>query len=178
LTETDGRRQRGEERRRKLIEAALTVLERDGLAGFTHRAVAAEANVALASATYHFKGIDDLALSAILEATDAFTNALTRRSGQPSVSEYAAALADELATHRARVVAGYELYLLAARRPALRQAATAWIRAGTEPLLTGVDPLRRRAFHAVVDAVCLEALLAGEPPSRSEIEELLAHALR
>lgn len=163
------------------------MLERDGLAGFTHRAVAAEAGVALASATYHFQGIDDLAVSAILEATEAFTAAIRERAaepspagyaGEPSLAGYAAALADELAHHRGRVVAGYELYLLAARRPALREAATAWLRAGTDPFLDGVDPLRRRAFLAAVDAVCLEALLAATPPAAPEIEELLAHALR
>jgi DNA-binding transcriptional regulator YbjK len=176
-SQTDGRRLRGEERRRRLIRAALAVLERDGLAGFTHRAVAAEAGVALASATYHFRGIDDLALSAILEATEAFTESIRVRSGVPDLSGYAGALAEELASHRGRVVAGYELYLLAARRPALREAATAWLRAGTEPLLVGVDPLRQRAFLAAVDAVCLEALLADAPPSASEIEKLLAHAL-
>lgn len=169
---------RGEERRRRLIVAALAVLERDGLAGLTHRAVAAEAGVALASATYHFQGIDDLALSAILEATEAFTEAVRERSAAPSLSGYAAGLADEIAMHRGRVVAGYELYLLAARRPALRAAAKGWLRAGTEPLLDGVDPVRRTLFLSAVDAVCLEALLEDTPPSASEIGTLLEHALR
>jgi len=104
------------------------VLERDGLSGFTHRAVAAEA--------------------------------------------------EELSRHRGRVVAGYELYLLAARRPALRDAAIAWMQAGTEPLLDGVDSVRRKALVAAVNAVCLEALLADSQPNASDIEELIRHVLR
>ncbi|WP_425280474.1 hypothetical protein [Patulibacter medicamentivorans] len=31
--------------------------------------------------------------------------------------------------HRSRTIAGYELYLLAARRPALREGATTWLAA-------------------------------------------------
>jgi TetR/AcrR family transcriptional regulator, regulator of biofilm formation and stress response len=178
MTETDGRRLRGRERRQQLIDAALVVLERDGLAGFSHRAVAAEAGVALASATYHFDGIDDLAVSAMLEATDQFKQALLARSGTAGVSEYAAALAEELSCCRGRVIAGYELYLLAARRPALRDAATAWMRAGTSRILDEVDPLRERAFLAAVGSVCLQALLADRPPTASDIEQLLEHALR
>lgn len=177
MSTPDGRRIRGQERRRQLIEAALAVLERDGLAGFSHRAVAAEAGVALASATYHFTGIDDLAVSAILEATDDFTRAIRERPDGASVSGYASALADELANHRGRVVAGYELYLLAARRPALREAAAAWMQAGAEPLLAEVEPVRRQVFLAAVNAACLEGLLADSPPTASAIEELLTQAL-
>lgn len=178
MSEPDGRRLRGQQRRTQLIAAALRVLERDGLSGFTHRAVAAEAGVALASATYHFRGIDDLAVSAMLEATDDFVRSIRERSDATSVSGYAAALADELSRHRGRVVAGHELYLLASRRPALREAATAWMLAGTDPLLDGVDEVRRRVFLAVVDSVCLKALLEESSPDAAEIEELLAHALR
>lgn len=178
MSERDGRRLRGEERRRKLIDAALAVLERDGLAGFSHRAVAAEAGVALASATYHFEGIDDLAVSAILVATDEFARSIRERSDGASISDYASALADELANHRGRVVAGYELYLLAARRPALHEAARDWMQAGAEPLLAGMDPVRRQIFNAVVNALCLEALLAESSPTAPAIEERLTQALR
>ncbi|HET6627250.1 MAG TPA: TetR family transcriptional regulator [Nocardioidaceae bacterium] len=178
MTESDGRRIRGQRRRRQLIDAALTVLARDGLAGLTHRAVATEAGVPLASATYHFTGIDDLALSAVLEATAAFVGSIEDRSGGSGIPAYAAALARELSEHRGRVIAGYELYLLAARRPALREAATAWLRAGTDTLLADVDPLRRRAFLAAVDSVCLKALLTDPVPDTAEVEALLVHALR
>jgi DNA-binding transcriptional regulator YbjK len=184
VTATDGRRLRGRERRRQLTAAALVVLERDGLSGLTHRAVAAEAGVAPASATYHFDGIDDLVLCVILEATEDFLASLRTHSDRAGPADgaglagYAAALADELARHRGRVIAGYELYLLAARRPALRAAATAWMRAGTEPLLAGVDPVRRRVFLAAVDSMCLQALLADGPPAAAEVEALLRHALR
>lgn len=176
-SDTDGRRRRGQERRQRLIDAALTVLERDGLPGFTHRAVAAEAGVALASATYHFRGIDDLAVSAMLEAAEAFAASIRGRPDADTVRGYAEAVAEELSRNRGRVVAGYELYLLAARRPALREAAQAWLEAGCESLLVGVGPLARGAFMAVVAAVCLQSLIAEDPPGADDIEALLTHAL-
>lgn len=178
MSDTDGRRLRGHERRRRLIDAALVVLERDGLAGFSHRAVAAQAGVALASATYHFRGIDDLAVSTILAATDDFTRVLAGLPDGAGVAGYATGLAEELSNHRGRVVAGYELYLLAARRPALREAATAWLRAGTQPVLAGVDEMRCEEFLAVVSSSCLQALLADEPPDASRIEARLRYSLR
>lgn len=134
--------------------------------------------MALASATYHFEGIDDLAVSAMLEATDEFVASIGERCDGTSVPGYAAALAEELAQHRGRVIAGYELCLLAARRPALREAATAWMRAGTDRLLEGVPPLRARAFLAVVDSVCLQSLLSDDPSDASRVEALLVDALR
>lgn len=48
------RQARGADRRRAIAEAALRVIEREGLDGVTHRTVAAEANVPLASTTYYF----------------------------------------------------------------------------------------------------------------------------
>lgn len=160
-----------------MINAALALLEREGLGALTHRAVAAEAGVALASVTYHFDGIDDLIVCTILQATDDFLATLPA-SSEPNLAGYAAALAEELARHRGRVIAGYELYLLAARRPGLREAAAAWLSAGTGPFLDGLDPLRRRSFLAAVDSLCLQALLSDVPPAAEDVHELLAHALR
>ena len=62
----DGRRLRGERARRALIEATLAVIERDGLAGVTHRAVTREADLPATSAAYHFASIDDLLEASLL----------------------------------------------------------------------------------------------------------------
>lgn len=56
----DGRLERGEARRAQLLDAAVTVIAERGTGSLTHRAVATEAGVSLASATYHFPGIVDL----------------------------------------------------------------------------------------------------------------------
>lgn len=66
----DGRRLRGEQRRSELLQATLTVIERDGVAGVSHRAVASVADVSVASITYHFPTLDDLLVAALRSAAE------------------------------------------------------------------------------------------------------------
>ncbi len=54
------RRAGGEQRRRAILEAALTIIVRDGIRAVRHRAVAREADVPLSATTYYFKDIGDL----------------------------------------------------------------------------------------------------------------------
>ena len=58
--ETDGRLARGTARRRLLLEAAVRIVADRGSGSLTHRAVAEEAGVSIASVTYHFPSIGDL----------------------------------------------------------------------------------------------------------------------
>ncbi|WP_028695295.1 TetR/AcrR family transcriptional regulator [Pseudomonas cremoricolorata] len=53
-------RQGSEQRRQKILDAAMRVVVRDGVRGVRHRAVAAEAQVPLSATTYYFKDIEDL----------------------------------------------------------------------------------------------------------------------
>ncbi|MBE2320789.1 TetR family transcriptional regulator [Solirubrobacter sp. CPCC 204708] len=172
MTEPDGRRARGEARRHQLIEATLAVIERDGLAGLTHRAVAEQAGVPLASASYHFRGIDELAATALNQVTDDLVAAL-RAEGDRSLGRLAQLLADEVRDHRGQWIACYELYLLAIRRPQLRDQAFAWLDVIADtfaPTLTGTD---RQAFQALVEGICLHTLLRDRPYTAAEIEALL-----
>lgn len=57
---TDGRLSRGEARRARLLDAGVRVVARDGAGNLTHRATATEADVSLASVTYHFPSIHAL----------------------------------------------------------------------------------------------------------------------
>jgi DNA-binding transcriptional regulator YbjK len=57
---TAARRARGSQSRLAILDAALRVIARDGLAAANHRAIAAEAGVALASTTYHFDSLPQL----------------------------------------------------------------------------------------------------------------------
>ncbi|MGW1284542.1 TetR/AcrR family transcriptional regulator, partial [Streptomyces sp. NPDC002586] len=47
------------ERRQRIIDAAIRVVGRDGIAGLSHRSVAAEADVPLGSTTYHFATLEE-----------------------------------------------------------------------------------------------------------------------
>jgi DNA-binding transcriptional regulator YbjK len=176
--ETDGRRLRGAQRRGQLIEAAVRVIARDGVAGVTHRAVAAEADVPKSAATYHFTSLDDLLVAALRSDTEHLVAALP----DPPDGSDIGWLAEELVTfvhqHRDQVVAGYELYLLAARRPALRPAVDLWL-----DVIGGLvrhhtdDPVRVRAVVAAIDGYTLQCLTTGVEPSATELAALLRIAL-
>src|SRR4051794_41760887 len=60
------------ERRRRIIDAAIRVVGAKGLAGLSHRSVAAEADVPLGSTTYHFKTLDELMVAALRQANEGF----------------------------------------------------------------------------------------------------------
>jgi DNA-binding transcriptional regulator YbjK len=173
----DGRRVRGRQRRTELLTAALAVVERDGVAGVSHRAVAAEAGVSVASTTYHFASLDDLLVAALTWAAEDLAAELQERA-----TELGARPADELAQliehclvyRRGRTLAEYELYLLAARRPALREAAAAWLEPLTEIArnFTG-DPHRASLLVAALDGILLQALIGAREFNRADFHALL-----
>jgi TetR/AcrR family transcriptional regulator, regulator of biofilm formation and stress response len=119
---------RGEERRERILRATLSVIARDGIPAVTHRLVAAEAGVPLGSLTYWFASKDDLLREALLLFVDEETERL-RRVGESLTEGMAPA---EIAERFAAVleagdgddqVAQFELYIEAARNPALREVA-------------------------------------------------------
>jgi DNA-binding transcriptional regulator YbjK len=129
--EQDGRLQRGRARRELLLDAAIAVIATQGASQLTHRAVASEARVSLASVTYHFPGIDDLRREAFEHAGSriglAFRALIKAQGGRPDdipeiTADYVATLVEE---RRQDTVAVFEM-ILAARhseplRPVIRQ---------------------------------------------------------
>jgi len=54
------RREKGEQTRRRILEATLRVICRDGIRGVTHRSAASEAGVHLSLTTYYFTDIEEM----------------------------------------------------------------------------------------------------------------------
>ena len=174
--ETDGRRRRGARRRAALLEATVAVIARDGVAGVTHRAVAAEAGVGKSAVTHQFSGLDDLLVAALRADTEELVAALP--DGAPDVAALAGELVRFAAAHHARVLVGYELYLLAARRPALRPAVEHWLtELGTLVGRHTDDPVRAHAAVTVVDGYLLQALTSDTEPDATELSALLTAVL-
>ncbi|WP_026424607.1 TetR/AcrR family transcriptional regulator [Actinokineospora inagensis] len=180
--QVDGRRTRGDRRRREIVEAALRVVERDGVAGVSHRSVAGEAAVPPASVTYHFATLDDLLVAALVWSAEDLAASIrdviesSRIKGSGPAGAVAELLADALGPHRGRTVAQYELYLLAARRPALRPAARLWIDVLTS-LGRQPDEVGFRAFLAAVDGMLTQGLIDDEPPTAAELLPVVEHLL-
>ncbi len=58
--EKRGTRPRGERTRRKILNATLNVIAKEGVRGTTHRAIAREAGVQLSLTTYYFRDLNEL----------------------------------------------------------------------------------------------------------------------
>ncbi|MFD8943586.1 TetR/AcrR family transcriptional regulator [Streptomyces californicus] len=180
-------------RRTRIIDAALSVIAADGIAGLSHRTVAAEADVPLGSTTYHFGSLDELLVAALRRCNENFVRTLresealaaggeaegSARAAGPAGS---AGLADELtrllgqwfAGERGAIELEYELYLAALRRPALRPVAAEWTEEAVELLSRRTDPGTARALVALMDGVCLQVLLAGGTFDAAYTREMLA----
>lgn len=152
-------RQRAE-RRGAIIDAAVQIIATRGLAAVTHRAVAREARVPLAATTYYFASKEEIlreALESLAEAEVARLGALAQeiaRLGSREAAGLALAKAlvpdPKLATRA--WLAQFEIYLEAARNPALRPAVEA----------------RRSAFVNLAESA-LRASGAPDPEGRAPL---------
>ncbi|MFF7354603.1 MULTISPECIES: TetR/AcrR family transcriptional regulator [Streptomyces] len=154
------------DRRRRIIDAAVRVVGRDGMAGLSHRSVAAEADVPLGSTTYHFATLEELMVAALRQVNENFARVLAERlppdgdSGDLA-ADLAGALGEWLGGDRTGVELEYELYLAALRRPALRPVAAEWTEDAAALLARRTDPVTARALLALLDGICLQVLLTG-----------------
>lgn len=170
---TDGRRRKGEERRRLLREATMRVIGRGGVAAVTQRAVAAEAGMTPSLVSYHFPTVDALLSATLAAVNDSYVAALGRCAQQ---DDPVRALADLLAAadRTDALAAEYELFLQAGRRPALRDEWVRWTTA-LDAVLTPFVPDRtaRTAAAVGVDGLFLRCWCDPVPWSATACEAVL-----
>ncbi len=152
-------RQRAE-RRAAIIDAAVQIIATRGLGAVTHRAVAREAKVPLAATTYYFASKDEILREALESLSAAEVERLEKLADQiadlgtreeAGVALYNALVPDPQDAPRAWL-AQFEIYLEAARNPALRPAVEQ----------------RREAFVKLAETT-LRAVGAPEPEKRAEL---------
>ncbi|GCD46678.1 TetR/AcrR family transcriptional regulator [Streptomyces paromomycinus] len=182
-------------RPQRIIDAAIRVVGERGIAGLSHRAVAAEADVPLGSTTYHFASLDDLLTAALRQVNGEWLAGVEVwvRGVDPSVP-----LADEVTRlveewlggggsgegggvrggDRARVELEYELYLAALRHAAVRPLAAECLDAMVELLerRTG-DKGTARALVGLIDGLMLQHLLTGRAFDRGEVRDAVARVI-
>ncbi|RZS37860.1 TetR family transcriptional regulator [Herbihabitans rhizosphaerae] len=162
------------------------MIERDGVAGVTHRTVAAEAGVPTTSTTYHFATLDDLLSGALVWSAEQCASEVywmidrARTKGSRGVNELAELLADWLGPRRRRAIAEYELYLLAARRPELRPAARRWLDVLTSMVRQPGDEsgVQLRTYLAGVDGLLMQGLIDDEPPTAEQLRPVVRFMFR
>lgn len=174
--ETDGRRRKGDERRRQLREATMRVISRGGVAAVTQRAVAAEAGLTPSLVSYHFPTVDVLLSATLAAVNDSYVAALERCAAEDDPLRALAALVAAGGERGHAVDAEYELFLQAGRRPALRGEWARWTRA-LDVLLAPLvpDPQRRAAVGAAVDGLFLRCWCDPEPWNAADVEAVLRH---
>jgi DNA-binding transcriptional regulator YbjK len=118
------------DRRDRLIDVTLDVVAEVGVAGASHRKIAARADVPLGSMTYHFDGMDELLHEAFSRFAETiivrFEGRLGAATTRDEAKEAVVALIHDDLTGPAAVrdqVLSYELYTLAARNRGSRAAS-------------------------------------------------------
>ncbi|GAA2081753.1 TetR family transcriptional regulator [Streptomyces albiaxialis] len=172
------------ERRQRIIDAAIRIVELKGISGLSHRAVAAEADVPLGSTTYHFASLDELLVAALeqvnCEPTTAIESWETGLVGrEDSLAEALTQVMEEYASGgRGRIRLEYELYLAALRRPLLQPLAAVWLDDMTRLLARHTaDLATARALVALIDGLLLQFLLTDRPFDREEVRSVLARVI-
>ena len=152
------RRAKGEQTRRKILEAVFQVLAREGIRGVTHRSVAAEAEVQLSLTTYYFKDIEAMIKEAFEQFSEhmrpgmdgLWSNVFTRVDAVSATELRKVAVREALAEDLARLASDYileqvrdkpvgliveQIFLTEARlSPELRRAGEVHRQALLEPL--------------------------------------------
>jgi len=169
-------------RKSRIVDAAIEVVARHGVAGTTMRRIAAEADVPLGSLTYHFEGLDDLLAQAFQRHAErmsplyeAHFDAVRDRDG------FIDAVTDLIhgdagADPRDWAVA-YELYLAALRDPALRTVTEAWMRRSRAVLERFVDPVTARGVDAMIEGMVMHLTLSTATFDRADTREIVARLL-
>jgi len=148
---TDGRRRKGNQRRRALLDATLRVIGRDGLSSVSQRAVAAEAGLPPSAVYYYFATLDDLVTAVLVDVNERFLAELRALpTGNGALRAVATAIVASTRRHRDEVLAELELWTLAARREPLRGELDRW-NAG----------LREVAARFTDDPTAIDALVAA-----------------
>ena len=128
----DGRLARGTARRHLLLDAAVRVVAGSGSGSLTHRAVATEARVSIASVTYHFASIGDLRAATLehagsrigMQLVGLMSVASARVEATPEIcAAFAVRLVEE---QRVDTAAVFELIIAAGHDATLRPVVAAF----------------------------------------------------
>ncbi len=200
---TIARTERGERKRRDVLDATLRVLAREGPRAVTHRAVALEVGTSVRATTYYFESREALLEAALrhyagramarFDEIAALFVAQPATRGTPRKEEtvrlaaslLTASIASDLADPVGGLVAEIELILEIARRPALEDAYAAWqtklegmLEAHARSLGSPSPALDARLVLATLRGLELEALARpSRRRSETELHDVFARLL-
>jgi len=170
------------DRKDRILEAALEVIADHGVAGTTHRSIAARADVPLGSLTYHFTSLGDLRVQAFQRHAERMSVLYAAHFDEvESPEQLIEAVADlihgDAAADGRDWAVAYELYLAALRDPALRIVTDTWMSASRAVLERFVDPTTARGLDALIEGLVIHKSLSTSPLPRGEIRSIVHRAL-
>ncbi|MGW7574875.1 TetR/AcrR family transcriptional regulator [Streptomyces sp. NPDC054765] len=178
-----GRRTRRHDPGRKthILDATLDVIADHGVAGTTHRHIAARAGVPLGSITYHFASLTDLQTQAFARHVElqsaVFENLF---QGVETHEQFVEVLVDLVhggpARHRSAVL-GFELHLAALRNPGLRALTQEWTEDSRTVLARFTGPDSAARLDALLEGMIMHALLTTAPESRERTRDAIDQTL-
>lgn len=185
---------RNDERRRRLTDAGIGVLAREGARGLTHRAVDAEAQVPAGTTSNYFRsrsalvaGLTRRVYERLVPDPVVLAALAERPVGVELSTAYVQDIVDRLLSRREVTLALFELRLEAARRPELaegvsrsqREAYAADVAFNRTRGLAG-GPVEIALLHYAVDGLVLDRLtapVAPELPVEVAVEQLVRRLL-
>ncbi|MFD2028777.1 TetR/AcrR family transcriptional regulator [Promicromonospora aerolata] len=164
------------DRRDRIIDACLDLITEVGVAGVSHRKVAAFADVPLGSMTYHFAGMDELLREAFGRFSRSVSDGFEQRMSAAGDLAAARAAVVEIITQdvfgsQRDLVLTHELYTLAAREPAYRELTNAWMARSRAALERHFDPVTARMLDALIEGLTIHRALDTEAPRRETVTE-------
>jgi TetR/AcrR family transcriptional regulator, regulator of biofilm formation and stress response len=170
-------------RRDRLIDAALTVIAERGVVGTTHREIARVADVPLGSMTYHFTSLDEVLAEAFTRHADSVARVFdarleAARDREAAVEAVITLVSDDLLGSQHDLVLTVELYVAAARNPALRAVTQTWMTRSRQALERHFDATTARELDALIEGLVLHSALSTDPMTPEQIRHAIHRYLR
>ncbi|WP_187978182.1 TetR/AcrR family transcriptional regulator [Mycetocola sp. JXN-3] len=170
------------QRREKIIAATLDVIAEHGIAGTTHRRIAAAAEVPLGSMTYYFSGMEELLTEAFMlmattisrrymEIMDAAT---TREEAREAVVEV---ITGDIWETPRTLTLSYELYAFSVKNERVREVIRHWMSQSRVAIGRHFDPMTTYALDAAVEGLTIHRSFQPEI-TRETVREIVDRLTR
>ncbi len=171
------------DRKSRIVDAAIDVIAEVGVAGTTHRRIAAAADVPLGSLTYHFTGLDDLLEQAFTRHAERMSPVYEAhfagvRTDDDLIDAVTALINSGAGADNRDWAIAYELYLAALRNPALRTVTDSWMRRSRAVLERFVDPVTARGIDALIEGLVMHMTLATVSFTPTDTRTIVAAYVR
>jgi len=167
------------ERRQRILQSTITLLQEGGVAAISARTVAAEAEVPVGSVSYHFDSVRSLLLEAahsVIELRDKALHEWSQRLTKETIAKNLAEMIHtQITTGRPLTIIAYELYLLGLRDADFRRLSVEATSVLSRKLAAHVSDAEAWRLAALADGVQMHSLFLPTTPSVDELVQALAN---